>query len=98
MRNCRHTAVLLLVGFLGASASPALDARGADRGNTPTPAGRSATGLVHELGKLIMTFWSKTGCGIDPLGGCSNGGAGSGATAPTGDEGCAIDPAGACHR
>ena len=99
MRNRRYTAVLLLVGLLlSASAARAFEARSADRGNKPTPAGHSAVTLAHYLGSLLWSLWSKTGCQIDPLGRCVNGGGENGATVLTGDEGCAIDPAGACHR
>jgi len=99
MRNCRYTAVLLVVGFLlGASAAPASVARRAARGNETTPAVRSAMDLLHQLASLLVSLYSKEGCHIDPLGGCIPGSA----TAPTGDStsngdvGCQIDPWGGC--
>jgi hypothetical protein len=59
--------------------------------------------FVERLGSFLKALWEKSGCRIDPWGGCSTG---EGETLPPGDAfepeavwegaGCRIDPLGGC--
>src|SRR6185295_2859627 len=103
MRTLRHIVVLLLLALtLGVSAASASGPRASAPRDEPRPAVHSALDLLHRLGSLFTSVWSKNGCEIDPLGRCVKGTGGNGATVPpgnstsNGDNGCSIDPWGGC--
>jgi hypothetical protein len=63
---------------------------GARAGHPQAP---TAVSLLERLGRawsLLASAWGKTGCHIDPSGGCAN--------AVETDEGCNIDPNGLCAK
>ena len=99
MRTLRRAAVFALLGLiLGAPWAAALEARPDGVPREATGAARSALDLLHPLWNLLARAWSKEGCTMDPLGGCTAGAETGGATqAPTSKEGCVIDPLGGCR-
>jgi len=96
MRIARQVVVVLVLGFSlvaplasaspGPQEMPRREARGAVR---------SFFAIFDELRSLLAGIWSKEGCRIDPLGGCSTGHS-SRETTPTSDASCVIDPLGGC--
>jgi hypothetical protein len=84
MRVLRLLAVLAMVlgtGVVPASASPA--------GRGARPAAHRPVGFFDSLGQLFVSFLTKEGCRIDPLGHCIT-------SSVTTEEGCRIDPWGRC--
>lgn len=69
---------------------------------SPKPRTLRARLTMPVPGDLLARLWSllgrsqdKEGCGLDPHGGCTGQGTGSG-TPPVGEAGCGLDPHGGC--
>jgi hypothetical protein len=98
--------VVVFAAALGASHASALPSR---EGTVRLEVENYTRGAFGYLGDLLVMFWNKEGCRIDPLGGCAPSPSGTeegcridpwgrcaDATAPAADEGCGIDPLGRC--
>jgi hypothetical protein len=84
MRGFRLLAVLVVVlglGVVPVAAAPV--ERGAG------PVAYRPVGFFDSLGRLLVSFLTKEGCGMDPWGHCA-------ASTVTTDAGCTIDPWGHC--
>jgi hypothetical protein len=84
MREFRLLAVLVVVlglGVVPVAAAPV--ERGAG------PVAHRPVGFFDSLGRLLVSFLTKEGCGMDPLGHCATG-------TVTTDAGCGMDPWGHC--
>ncbi len=65
----------------------------------PSLVGVSHTGPASFLAPLwsfLLNLWSKSGCSIDPYGGCTTGQGASGGPPESTDSGCHFDPFGGC--
>lgn len=84
MRVLRLFAVLVVVLGLGISQASASQPIRETAGRDSKP----ALSFLAGLGALWVNFWTKAGCGIDPLGRC--------VTSANAEAGCGIDPWGRC--
>lgn len=80
----RSILVLVLAAFL--AAAPAAQA-------LPVYGDAPASSLFERIWSLVVDFWSKNGCQIDPNGYCVSGLGEGGSTT---ENGCVIDPSGQC--
>jgi len=97
-RPFRRTTILILL--IALFATPWVNAAG----SRPAESARTAQALeparldfLHQLWNTLRSFWSETGCGIDPDGRCVPKPGPQPPPALQTDTGCGIDPSGRCH-
>jgi hypothetical protein len=97
-RSFRRTTILLLL--IALFATPWVFAAGPRAAESARPVQAlepARFDLLHQLWNTLQSFWSETGCNIDPSGRCSTSPSPRPQPTFTTDTGCNIDPNGRCH-
>jgi hypothetical protein len=94
MRNFRILFVLILLALVPVSGAWSATSRSSKAGGQKPPQATALPLRLQVLQQLWVGFWTKEGCGADPLGRCGT--AGITSQSQESDEGCRVDPLGRC--
>lgn len=93
----RTTILLLLVALFATPWVSGAGLRAAESARPPQALEPGQIDLLNQLWNTLRSFWSETGCGIDPSGRCVPSHVPQPPPTLQTDEGCGIDPSGRCH-